>query len=190
MNLTKQLKSLIGERYVKQSEKLESYLATTSGLKRKVIALVAPGTTKELQEIVRLCSKQNVAFQVFSTGMNWGYGTALPAQEKALLISLERFNKIREYQSSLGYVVLEPGVSQIQLAAFLKENGNEWQMDPTGSSPHCSVLGNALERGLGLGVLGEHAESLRGLEIVLPDGELVLTGFNCDTLRYLSLIHI
>ena len=39
-----------------------------------------------------------------------------------------------------------------------------------------SVLGNALERGIGYTPDGLHTRNLCGLEVVLPDGDLVRTG--------------
>jgi 4-cresol dehydrogenase (hydroxylating) len=50
-------------------------------------------------------------------------------------------------------------------------------MDATGSSPECSVVGNALERGFGHTPYGDHFNYACGLQVVLPDGELVETGF-------------
>jgi 4-cresol dehydrogenase (hydroxylating) len=50
-------------------------------------------------------------------------------------------------------------------------------MDATGASPDCSLIGNTVERGFGHTPYGDHFAHCCGLEIVLPTGELLETGF-------------
>jgi 4-cresol dehydrogenase (hydroxylating) len=48
----------------------------------------------------------------------------------------------------------------------------------TGGSPYASVIGNCAERGDGVGPYGDRAEHTCDLEVVLPDGEVLYTGFS------------
>src|SRR6202000_2109816 len=50
-------------------------------------------------------------------------------------------------------------------------------MDCTGASPLCSLLGNTMERGFGHTPYGDHFAASCGLEVVLPEGEVIETGF-------------
>ena len=50
-------------------------------------------------------------------------------------------------------------------------------MDATGASPQCSLIGNTVERGFGHTPYGDHFAHSCGLEVVMPDGEVVETGF-------------
>lgn len=50
-------------------------------------------------------------------------------------------------------------------------------MDVTGAGPGASVLGNALQRGFGHTLYADHVRSLCGMEAVLPNGDMINTGF-------------
>ncbi|MBC8673820.1 FAD-binding protein [Aeromonas hydrophila] len=56
-------------------------------------------------------------------------------------------NNIRDINLEQGYAVIEPGVSQGQLATKLA--GEQWMINLTASSAHSSLLGNSLDRGWG-----------------------------------------
>ena len=48
---------------------------------------------------------------------------------------------------------------------------------PQGASPDCSIVGNTMERGFGHTPMGDHAGTACALEVVLPSGECMETGF-------------
>ncbi len=112
-----------------------------------------------------------------SSGKNWGYGSRVPAADSCALLDLSSLRKIVDYNEKLGYVTVEPGVSQQQLYDFLREKKSKLWMDATGSSPDCSLIGNAVERGFGHTPYGDHFANVCALEVVLPNGELLRTGF-------------
>ncbi len=59
----------------------------------------------------------------------------------------------------------------------MKERGSRLWIDATGASPLCSLIGNAVERGFGHTPYGDHFANSCGLEVVLPDGSVIETGF-------------
>jgi 4-cresol dehydrogenase (hydroxylating) flavoprotein subunit len=73
-------------------------------------------------------------------------------------------------------VTLEPGVTQQQLYAYLRQRGSRLWIDATGSSPDCSIIGNVMERGFGHTPYGDHFAHVCALEVVLPTGEIIETG--------------
>ena len=93
-------------------------------------------------------------------------------------MDLGRLNRIVDFSEPLAYVTLEPGVTQRQLYDFLQTQQSKLWMDATGSSPDCSLIGNTMERGFGHTPYGDHFAHVCGLEIVLPNGEVVETGFS------------
>jgi 4-cresol dehydrogenase (hydroxylating) len=72
--------------------------------------------------------------------------------------------------------VIEPGVTYKQLADHLRSRAIKLWADCTDSTPEGSVLGNALDRGLGHTPHGDHFGNLCGLEVVLANGEVIQTG--------------
>lgn len=71
--------------------------------------------------------------------------------------------------------VIEPGVTQAQLHAHLQAHCPQLMFNVTGSAAGTSILGNALERGVGY--LGPRRDDLYGLEVVTGAGVVIQTGF-------------
>ena len=140
-------------------------------------AIIRPADRAEVQECLRIANRWRVPVYPVSSGRNWGYGSRVPASDGCVLLELGRMNRIIDFNESLGYVTVEPGVTQAQLQAFLAERRSNLWMDSTGASPHCSLVGNAVERGFGHTPYGDHFAHTSNLEVVLPEGEVIETGF-------------
>ncbi len=161
------------------------YGASMMGLSTPVLGALKPMSAQEVQSIVRIAVDHGFKLYPISTGKNWGYSDSLPATENNIILDLSLMNRIVEYNSDLSYITLEPGVTQQQLAKFLKENGGVHMMSPTGSSPLTSIVGNYLERGYGLAPIIDHASAVTSLKAVLPDGsfyEPLLSAKNCSVI--------
>jgi 4-cresol dehydrogenase (hydroxylating) len=126
---------------------------------------------------MRIASEWGTPVYPVSSGKNWGYGSRMPASDNCVLLDLGRMNRILDFSEELGYVTVEPGVTQAQLRDFLKERGSRLWMDSTGASPDCSLIGNTMERGFGHTPYGDHFAHSCGLEVVLPEGSVIETGF-------------
>lgn len=172
------IRNIVGEGGVIEDPKqLSPYHYATIPVERKIPAAVKPASVEEVQQIVRVAKRYGVQLYPISTGRNWGYGSANPVRDDSIILDLGRMNRIVSIDNKLAYAVIEPGVTQQQLYEYLTENRTGLMMDPTGSGPACSVLGNTLERGYGITAYGDHFESLCGMEVVLADGEILRTGF-------------
>ena len=144
---------------------------------QRIPAIVRPADREEVQECLRIANRCGVPVYPISSGKNWGYGSRVPVSDGCTLLDLGRMNRIVDFNEELGYVTVEPGVTQGQLYSFLKERGSRLWMDTTGASPHCSLIGNAVERGFGHTPYGDHFGNSCGMEVVLPDGSVIETGF-------------
>ncbi len=58
--------------------------------------------------------------------------------------------RIIEVNEDLGFAVIEPGVTQGQLAQYLRENKSSLMLDVTGAGHDASIVGNILQRDLGI----------------------------------------
>jgi 4-cresol dehydrogenase (hydroxylating) flavoprotein subunit len=143
----------------------------------RIPAIIRPGNRQEVQECLRIATRFATPVYPISSGRNWGYGSRIPPADGCVLMDLGRMDRIVDFNEALAYVTVEPGVTQAQLYAFLEERGSKLWMDATGSSPQCSLIGNAVERGFGHTPYGDHFAHACGLEVVLPTGDVVETGF-------------
>ena len=136
---------------------------------------VAPASVEEVQAVVRLANEHSLPLWPVSTGRNLAFGGAAPRTRDTIVLDLKRMNRILEVNEELAYAVVEPGVSFFDLYRHLKDNGHKLWMSVPGPG-WGSIIGNALERGAGYGRDSDHFATSIGMEVVLPDGELLRTG--------------
>jgi 4-cresol dehydrogenase (hydroxylating) len=137
-------------------------------------AAVAPASAEEVRAIVLLANEHKVPLWPISRGKNFGYGGAAPVLKGSIVLDLSRMKKI-EVDAANGTVLVEPGVGFFDLYDHLQANRIPLWLSVPGNS-WGSVAGNALDRGVGYTSYGDHNARICGLEVVLPDGDLVRTG--------------
>ena len=152
-------------------------LRATFAADREVTALLSPGSVGEVQECLRIANRCGTPLHPVSAGRNWGYGSQLPPRTRCAVLHLGRLDKILDFNPEMAWVTVEPGVTFRQLHAFLVEKNATLFATTTGASPEASLIGNALERGDGRGPCGDRFAHLCNLQVVLPSGELIHTGF-------------
>ena len=126
---------------------------------------------------MRIANRHHLALYPISRGRNWGLGSRVPIGTNQCVVDLKRMNRIVAYDSQNAVMTIEPGVTFEQVAAFLKDKGSELFLATIGGPADASVLANTLERGDGLGPVGDRARYCCGLQVVLPSGEILDTGF-------------
>lgn len=141
---------------------------------------VAPASVEEIQAIVRIANEYKIPLWPVSRGKNLGYGGAAPRMAGSMVLDLGRLNKVLELDPKLAYCVVEPGVSFFDLYDHIQdEKAPVWMSVP--GNGWGSVLGNALDHGIGYTPYGLHAKNLCGMEVVTPLGDLVRTGMGAMT---------
>jgi len=156
---------------------LQRYGWCTTPVRKRILAAVRPANIEEIQRILAIASQYGIPLYPISTGNNWGYSDSQPARDDTVILDLGRLNRIVEVNADLAYAVVEPGVTQQQLFDYLNERRLPLWLNPTGAGPSCSILGNTLERGFGIGPGGDHFLSQCGMEVILASGEILRTGF-------------
>jgi 4-cresol dehydrogenase (hydroxylating) flavoprotein subunit len=168
---------LLGAEFVSVEEtSLRAAETATFATTQRIRAILRPGTREQVQESLRIANRFDTPIYPISSGKNWGYGSRVPPIDGCTLLDLSRLDRIVDFSEELGYVTVEPGVTQKRLHQFLKDRGSRLWMDATGSSADCSLIGNAMERGFGHTPYGDHFSHVSGLEVVLPTGEVIETG--------------
>jgi len=140
---------------------------------------IAPATAEEVAAVVRAANAHKLPLWPISRGKNFGYGGSAPRLRGSVVLDLSRMKKI-EFDAENGTALVEPGVGfydlydyvqQRQLPYWLSVPGNSWG----------SVVGNALDRGVGYTTYGDHTSKICGMEVVLPNGEFLRTGMGAMT---------
>ncbi|KDQ57615.1 vanillyl-alcohol oxidase [Jaapia argillacea MUCL 33604] len=139
-------------------------------------ATVYPGSTDEVVQIVRWANDYLIPIYPISMGRNLGYGGAAPRVRGSVVVDLgRRMNKVLKIDGSNATCMVEPGVSYFKLHEEVQKTGYDLWVDVPDVAGG-SVLGNAIDRGVGYTPYGDHFTNHCGLEVVLPSGEVLRTG--------------
>ena len=139
-------------------------------------AVVFPGSTEEVQTVVRWANEFLIPIYPISIGRNVGYGGAAPRMPGGVVVDLgKRMNSIISLDGEGATCIVEPGVTYFSLYEQIQKRGLPLWIDCPDLGGG-SVLGNAIDRGVGYTPAGDHFANHCGMEIVLPTGELLRTG--------------
>lgn len=176
--VTGEFRAILGDEFLDTSEStLTRYGRSCSHEGYRPIAVLSPASATEVQKIVSLCQRHSITVYPLSRGRNSGYGSASPSSDNCVILDLRRMNSIIKVDEGLAFALIEPGVTQAQLQAHLEKIGSRLWVDVTGAAPDSSLIGNLIERGYGLSPYGDRFLNSCGMEVVLPTGEIVNTGF-------------
>ena len=182
MDLTaaiEQWQSLLGEPNVLLQGAAETaYGFDTGGAHRVIVAALRIYDAATVQQVMHIARRHHVCVYPISTGNNWGYGSSLPVRDGCVILDLSPLRQILGFDAELGVVTVQPGVTQQLLADFLDAGNHPYMVPVTGAGPHCSLMGNALERGYGITPHADHFGAVTDLEAVLPDGSLYRTALH------------
>jgi FAD/FMN-containing dehydrogenase len=150
-------------------------------------ALLAPGTTQEVAEIIGLAAHYRVPLvpQGGNTGMS--AGATPPSDGSALLLSTRRMNRIRSMDAESRVAVAEAGVVLATLHDAAHEIGMRFPLT-LGARGSCTIGGLTSTNAGGTQVLkfGTMRSLVAGVEAVLPDGSVHngLSGLKKDNRGY------
>ena len=156
-----------------EPEQLRTYECDGLTGRRVVPALVAlPGSTAEVQAVVRLCNEAGLPFVARGAGTGLS-GGSLPVAD-GIVISLTRLNRILSVDLDRSEIVVEPGVANLDVTRAVAAEGFYYAPDPS-SQQVCTIGGNVAENAGGAHCLkyGFTANHVLAAEVVLPSGELV-----------------
>lgn len=139
---------------------------------REVRGTIFPASTEEVRQAVVSAARTNTPIFPLSTGRNWGMGSRSPVSDGCSILDAGRMTAVRTLDLDRGYAVIEPGVTQRQLAELLEDT--PWMLNVTAGCADASIVGNTLERGDG--TLRPRIDDLLGVEVVLGTGQVMTTG--------------
>ena len=138
-------------------------------------AVVLPETVEQVQEIVRIANRHKLPLWTNGAGRNNGYGGPAPRVKGSVIVSLRRMNHVLEINEDCAYAVVEPGVRWFDLYEAIQAGGHRLMLS-IADVGWGSVMGNTLDHGVTYMPYGVDMGMQCGMEVVLPDGELMRTG--------------
>ncbi len=164
------------ERVLIDEAELSARSRATHPTRGRLLASLRPNQREQVAALLSIASRHRVPVYPSSCGKSWGLGSRTPPRD-AVLIDLGDLTRISNFNERQGSIEVEPGVTFAQLYDFLRAANSRFFLNVTGSTPHASVLANALERGDGAGPYGERFAHVCNLEVSLATGEVLRTGF-------------
>ncbi|PLR76066.1 FAD-binding oxidoreductase [Bacillus sp. V3-13] len=140
-------------------------------------AVVFPKNTEEVAKLVKYCSKHQLPFLARGAGTGLS-GGAIPINGE-VIISLARMKRLLSVDLENRRAVVEPGFVNLKLTNSISDKGYYYAPDPS-SQYCCTIGGNVAENAGGAHCLkyGVTTNHILGLEVVLPNGEIIELGQN------------
>src|SRR5262244_1603883 len=137
--------------------------------------VVFPRSTEHVSALVKIAVREHIPFVARGAGTGLS-GGCLPA-EGGLVISLMRMNRVLEVDYENQVAVVEPGLVNLHLSWAVGPRGYYYAPDPS-SQQACTIGGNIANNSGGPHTLkyGVTTNHVLGLEVVMPDGEIVWLG--------------
>jgi glycolate oxidase len=167
--------SLAPDRVRVGASELGVYRRDASNMAGRASVVCLPVSTAEVQAAVRIAVAAGVPFVARGSGTGLA-GGAVPL-DGAVVIALTKMNRVVSVDVESQSAWVEPGVLNLDLTRSVTAHGLHFAPDPS-SQQSCSIGGNVANNAGGPHCLADGVTSAHivALEVVLPDGELVVLG--------------
>jgi D-lactate dehydrogenase len=171
------LKAILGEQQLlTDAAECRSYGYDNSTLQGQPLAVALPDSHDQVAAIVGACYAHQV--HVLARGQGTGTtGATVPLDDRSLIVSLQRMNRILELDRDNRLMVVEPGVTNQAVQDAAAAEGFFWPPDPT-SAAVCTVGGNLAYNSAGPRAVkyGTPRDNTLGLKAVTGTGATIRTG--------------
>jgi len=137
--------------------------------------VVLPRTREQVEAVIRLCHRERVP--CVPRGAGTGLSGGALALEGGVIVGLNRMGQILEVDIPNHRAVVQAGMVNVWLTNKIAGDNFYYAPDPA-SQTACTIGGNVAENAGGVHTLkyGVTTNHVLGLEVVLPDGEVVEFG--------------
>ncbi len=139
------------------------------------LIVMLPETVDQVSAVMRYCNENGVKIVPRGAGTSLS-GGALPAAD-AITLGMGKFNRVLEVDYENRCARLQPGVTNLGITHAVELDGFYYAPDPS-SQIACTIGGNVAENSGGVHCLkyGLTTNNILGIEMVLPDGEILRLG--------------
>ena len=153
-----------------EKDSFQSFLSDASNFKGNCDAVYFPESANEVADFLR--DAQQKSLPVTIAGNHTGVtGSCVPLN--GVVLSLEKMNTVCKIDHTAKTLTVSPGVLLADVIAYAQSNRLFYSPDPT--EKNCFIGGNVATNASGARTFGYGStrDYVIGLEIVLPDGELL-----------------
>lgn len=149
-------------------ESFEDYLTDASNFKGNAEKLIIPETSEEITEALKQANANNCRVTIAGAGTGL---TGARVPEGGAVLSMERFNKILEFDKANKLLTVQAFVRLNEITEFLNGSGLFYPVNPTESL--ASIGGNIGNNASGSRTFryGATRKYVEALKIILPNGE-------------------
>ena len=136
------------------------------------LAIALPATVEDVRTIVRWANEQHVA--IVPSGGRTGLSGGAVAANGELVLSLERMNRVLDFNAVDRTLTVQPGMILQQVQDAAREHGLSYPVD-FAARGSCSIGGNIATNAGGIRVIrhGNTREWIAGLKVVTGGGDLL-----------------
>ncbi|USK31604.1 glycolate oxidase subunit GlcD [Bacillus sp. F19] len=176
-SIKKRLIDVVGKDYFQDSNEARlvySYDATPN-FQAMPDGVIMPQNKEQISAILKICSETGIPIVPRGSGTNLSAGTC--PTEGGIVLLFNHMNKILEIDEENLTAIVQPGVITLNIIQAVEEKGLFYPPDP--SSMKISTIGGNINecsgglRGLKYGTTKDY---VLGLEVVLPNGDIIRTG--------------
>ncbi|NVK43089.1 MAG: FAD-binding protein [Oceanospirillaceae bacterium] len=137
--------------------------------------VVLPETVEQVQEVLRICHREQVP--VVARGAGTGLCAGAMPHAEGVVLSLAKFNRILEIDPLARSARVQPGVRNLAISEAAAEFGLYYGPDPS-SQIACTIGGNVAENSGGVHCLkyGLTVHNILSVEMLTVEGERVQIG--------------
>ncbi len=178
--IKKELRSILGAEKVLTEDLDLMYYSYDSSFLTKLepknpYAVVFPKSTEDVQKVMRFAYQNDIP--IIPRGAGTGETGGCIAMDGGIVFDLSTWDDIVEIDAPNMQVIVRPGIIHAKLNEQLAQQNLFFPPDP-GSSQMCTVGGMVANNASGLRAVkyGCTEQYILGLEVVLPNGEVIMTG--------------
>ncbi|MEO1139378.1 MAG: FAD-linked oxidase C-terminal domain-containing protein [Pseudomonadota bacterium] len=154
------------------------------------LAVVLPGSTQEVSDVLRICHQMGVPVVPRGSGTSLA-GGALPTEDSVIL-GVARLNDVLETDYANRFIRVQSGRTNLSVTGAVEDDGFFYAPDPS-SQLACAIAGNIAMNSGGAHCLkyGVTTNNLMGVTMVLMDGTVTQIGgayLDAEGLDLLGLI--
>lgn len=174
-----QLADIVGSRYASMSEDVlftysEDFMTFERPGRADYVAI--PGSTEEVQAIVRLANREKIP--VTPMVANSSIGSIATPREGGIVMDMRRMNRVIEINEEDQYALVEAGITYAEIVGYMNKHHPTLRIPVTYAPPTSGWIAACIMYGMtDLSMAyGDGSYFLNAMEAVLPTGELIRTG--------------